>query len=67
MPTRAEQASDERDDRRSDAEWLRLHARNTLLESLLMTALALHGGEAHTYSEKEWRTQARNALGITKG
>lgn len=67
MPTRAEQASDEHEDRRSDAEWLRVHARVTLLESLLMIALALHGGAAYTHSEKEWRAQARKALGITKG
>ena len=34
------------------------------LRKLLLTGLALHGGEAHTYSEKEWRAEARAALGI---
>ena len=34
------------------------------LRRLLLTGLALHGGEAHTYSEKEWREEARAALGI---
>lgn len=34
------------------------------LRELLLTGLALHGGEAHTHSEKEWRAEARAALGI---
>lgn len=34
------------------------------LRQLLLTGLAIHGGEAHTYSEKEWRAEARAALGI---
>lgn len=41
-------------------------ARISELERLLLTALAIHGGEAHTYSEKEWRTEARAALGLQK-
>lgn len=41
-----------------------LEARVAVLERLLMTALALHGGEAHTHSEKEWRSETRRALGL---
>jgi hypothetical protein len=43
-----------------------LERRIAELEALLMTGLALHGGEAHTYSEKEWRAAARKALNLTK-
>ena len=35
-----------------------------ILRKLLLTGLALHGGEAHTHSEKEWREEARAVLGI---
>ena len=41
-------------------------ARIAELESLLLTALALHGGEAHTHSETEWRAAARKALNLDR-
>lgn len=44
----------------------KLQSRIAELEALLTTALALHGGEAHTHSEKEWRTAARAVLGFQK-
>lgn len=34
------------------------------LKALLLTGLALHGGEAHTPNERDWRRDARHALGI---
>lgn len=34
------------------------------LSGLLLTALALHGGQAFTHSEKEWRASAQRTLGI---
>lgn len=48
-------------DDRSDA-----LVRITELERLLLTALALHGGTAFTYSEIEWRTAARKILNLEK-
>lgn len=36
------------------------------LEVLLLQGLGLHGGEAHTDSEKEWRAAARKALNLAR-
>ena len=36
------------------------------LEALLLTALALHGGQAVTHSEIEWRAAARKALNLAR-
>lgn len=40
--------------------------KNMRLRKLLLTALALHGGQAFTASEIEWRTAARRELKLEK-
>ena len=58
-------ADNESDDERAMA--MRLGAAEIeRLRNLLLKGLAIHGAEAHTHSEKEWREEARAALGINR-